>query len=38
MGEERVTVNRDSDKVGSPKFDTDGASAADVLAYYGYDT
>ena len=43
MGEERVTVNRDSDKVvGSPSFDTDGAPAADVqravLAYYGHDT
>ncbi len=35
MGEERVTVNRDSVKVvGSPKFDTDGAPAAGVLAYY----
>ena len=38
MGEEPVTVNRDSDKVGSPKFDTDGAIIADVLAYYGHDT
>ncbi len=35
MGEERVTVNRVSGKVvGSPKFDTDGAPAAGVLAYY----
>ena len=43
MGEERVTVNRDSDKVaGSPKFDTDEAPSPDVqravLAYYGHDT
>ena len=43
MGEERVTVNRDSDKVvGSPNFDTNEAPAPDVqravLAYYGHDT
>jgi hypothetical protein len=43
MGEERVTVNRDSDKVvGLPNFDTDEASAPDVqravLAYYGHAT
>ena len=43
MGEERVTVNRESDKVvGSPNFDTNEAPARDVqravLAYYGHDT
>jgi sporulation protein YlmC with PRC-barrel domain len=43
MGEERITVNRDSDKVvGSPNFNTDEALAPDVqhavLAYYGHDT
>jgi sporulation protein YlmC with PRC-barrel domain len=43
MGEERVTVNRESDKVvGSPNFDTNEAPAPDVqravLAYYGHDT
>jgi sporulation protein YlmC with PRC-barrel domain len=40
MGEERVTVNRDSDKVvGSPNFEANEAPPSDVqravLAYYG---